>query len=255
MSDQESSRRIAVITGAGSGIGASICQRLAAPGMCLVLHTRENRENIEAVAKEAQEAGAETEIVYGDLIEEETAAKVIDAAHQRFGGLDHLVSNAGFPDRSPIGELKTETLLLSVQAMAGAFMRLSTAALPHLEKSEHGRVVAVTGLAAHSFKLGGLRFPATSAAKAAVEALAKGLAAQLSPVGVTVNCVVPGFIRTHSGLYGDDDSHGRRYAAQIVPLSRLGQPEEVAAAVTFLLSDDAGYITGQLLHVNGGLDL
>ncbi len=151
MSDREVRQRIVAVTGAGNGIGAAICRKLAAPGICLVMHTRANRDAVEAVAEEARAAGAETEIILGDLIEEATANNVIAAARARFGGLDHFVSNAGFTNRDAFGQLTPDILLRSVQAMTGAFLSLSTAALPLLEKSQHGRVVAVTGLAAHSY--------------------------------------------------------------------------------------------------------
>lgn len=255
MSESRNARRVVVITGAASGIGAAICKRLAKPDACLVVHTRANRAGLKDVAKAALAAGAEVRMVVGDMTKDKTAAALVATAVESFGGLDQVVSNAGFPDRTPFGKLTAPQLLASFDAMAAGFLRLVTAALPHLDPSPHGRVIAVTSHAAHIFRLGGLRFPATAAAKAGVEALAKSLAAQVSPTGTTVNCVVPGFIRTDSGLYGDQDGQGRRYAAQIVPLGRLGTADEVAATVAFLLSDEAAYITGQSIHVNGGLDL
>lgn len=255
MSESADLGRVAIVTGAASGIGAAICKRLAVPGARLVVHTRANRAGLKAIAKAARAAGAEVASVVGDMRKDKTAATLVAAALDSFGGIDRLVCNAGFPDRTPIGKLTVAGLNHSFDAMTAGFLRLVTAALPHLDASPRGRVVAVTGHAAHRFRLGGLRFPATAAAEAGVEALAKSLAAQLSPTGVTVNCVVPGFIRTGSGLYGDDDGEGRRYASQLVPLGRLGTVEEVAATVAFLLSAEAGYITGQAIHVSGGLDL
>ncbi len=255
MTESTDAGRVVVVTGAASGIGAAICQRLAGPGARLVIHTRANRAGLKAVAKAVQQAGAEVSSVVGDMSKDKTAAALVAAAVDSFGRLDHVVSNAGFPDRTPFGKLTVEQLHRSFDAMTAGFLRLTTAALPHLDASPRGRVVAVTGHAAHIFRLGGLRFPATAAAKAGIEALAKSLAAQVSPTGTTVNCVVPGFIRTGSGLYGDDDGQGRRYAGQMVPLGRLGTVDEVAATVAFLLSAEAGYITGQSIHVSGGLDL
>lgn len=255
MTESKDAGRVAIVTGAASGIGAAICKRLAAPGARLVVHTRANRAGLKAVAKAARDAGAEVASVVGDMSKDKTADALVAAAVDGFGRIDHLISNAGFPDRTPVGKLTVAGLRHSFEAMTAGFLRLATAALPHLDVSPRGRVVAVTGHAAHRFRLGGLRFPATAAAEAGIEALAKSLAAQLSPTGVTVNCVVPGFIRTGSGLYGDEDGEGRRYAAQMVPLGRLGTVDEVAAAVAFLLSAEAGYITGQAIHVSGGLDL
>jgi len=246
---------VALVTGAGSGIGVAVCRRLAGPGARLVIHTRANRAGLKALAKELQAAGAEVRSVIGDMAKDKTAAALVAAAADSFGRIDHVVSNAGFPDRTPIGKLTAARLHQSLDAMTGGFLRLATAALPLLNDSPRGRIVAVTGHAAHVFRLGGLRFPATAAAKAGIEALARSLAAQVSPTGTTVNCVVPGFIRTGAGLYGDEDGQGRRYAPQMVPLGRLGTVDEVAATVAFLLSAEAGYITGQSIHVSGGIDL
>lgn len=246
---------VALVTGAGSGIGAAVCRRLAGPGARLVIHTRANRAGLKALAKELQAAGAEVRSVIGDMARDKTAAALVAAAVDSFGRVDHVVSNAGFPDRTPIGKLTAAGLHQSLDAMTGGFLRLATAVLPLINNSPRGRIVAVTSHTAHTFRLGGLRFPATAAAKAGIEALAKSLAAQVSPTGTTVNCVVPGFIRTGAGLYGDEDGQGRHYAPQMVPLGRLGTVDEVAATVAFLLSADAGYITGQSIHVSGGIDL
>ncbi len=189
MTESKGAGRVAIVTGAASGIGAAICQRLAVPGARLIVHTRANRAGLKAVAEAAQGAGAEVRRVVGDMSKDKTAAALIAAAVDNFGRVDRLVSNAGFPDRTPVGKLTVAGLHHSFDAMTAGFLRLVTAALPHLDAAPSGRVVAVTGHAAHSFRLGGLRFPAT------------------------------------------------------------------AAAVAFLLSDEAGYITGQSIHVSGGLDL
>ena len=254
-SRNDDSRRVMVVTGAGSGIGAAVCRRVARPGVAIVAHTRTNKDGLEAVAADARAAGAEVDTALGDLRDGSATHDLVDRAKARFGGLDHLVSNHGFADRRPIGKFNAADLQDSLTSMVGTFLELCSRALPLIEKSDHGRVVVVSGLAAHSFRLGGLGFGATAAAKGGVEALAKTLAIQLAPSGATVNCVVPGFIRTRAGLYGDDDPQGRRYAAQLVPLGRLGQPQEIAEAITFLLSERAAYITGQVLQVNGGLNL
>jgi NAD(P)-dependent dehydrogenase (short-subunit alcohol dehydrogenase family) len=118
-----------------------------------------------------------------------------------------------------------------------------------------GRIVAVSSFVAHVFRFGGEGFPASAAAKAGLEGLARALAAQFAASGVTVNCVVPGYIRKDDGAHAALDPAGWQRAIDRVPLGRLGLPDEIAAMVAFLLGPDAAYITGQSIHVDGGLTL
>jgi NAD(P)-dependent dehydrogenase (short-subunit alcohol dehydrogenase family) len=252
----ESVDRVILITGAASGIGAALARRLAIPGAGLVLHTRASDEALQRVAAEAEAKGAEVATRLGDLAAPATAALLVAAAEERFGRLDALVANAGFADWTPAGELDDARLEASLQAMPAAFLRMATAALPLLKASGKGRVVAVSTFLAHVFRLADGRVaPASAAAKAAMEGLAKSLAVQLAADRVTVNVVVPGYIRKERGTHTALSDADRSHIAQGIPLGRLGEPAEVAAAIAFLLSDEAAYITGQLVHVDGGLTL
>ena len=247
--------RVVLVSGAASGIGAAVCRRIAGPDTALVMHTRKNREALEAVSAEARQAGTETELVLGDLGETGTAAGLVTAALARFGRLDQIVSNAGMADSRPIGEVDAETLRRSMAAMPEAFFEMATAALEPLRASPWGRVVAISSFIVHVFGVIGTSFAATAAAKAGVESLAKNLALQLAPDGVSVNCVAPGFTRKdatgHSALVGEFWDR----AAAANPMGRIALPADTAAAVDFLLSRDAQYITGQVIHVDGGLTL
>ena len=247
--------RIALVTGAASGIGAAICRRLADPGLSLILHTRENREGAERVAEEVLDAGASVDVFLGDLAESGVAEGLVAAARDRFGGLDVLISNAGAADSRPLGELDEEGFVRSFQIHTAAFFRLATAALPLLEKSAQGRVVAISSVSAHQNRPGLIHLPASGSAKAGLESLTRSLAAQLAPCGVTVNGVSPGFIRKDPGAHSALDEEGWRRVLSAIPMGRLGLPDEIAATVDFLLSGEAGYITGQILHVTGGIDL
>jgi 3-oxoacyl-[acyl-carrier protein] reductase len=247
--------RSILVTGAGSGIGAAICRRVAAPGIRLLVHTGSKRERAEAVAAECAKKGALCHVETGDLADPATPRRLVAAAAERFGGLDVLIANAGFADKRLVGELDDAAFERSLAVITTGFFRLADAARPLLLASAAGRIVAVSSFVAHVFRFGGGGFPASASAKAGLEALARSLAAQLAPSGITVNCVVPGYTRKDAGAHAALDPAGWQRAIDRVPLGRLGLPDEIAATVAFLIGPDAAYITGQSIHVDGGLTL
>jgi len=243
--------RALIVTGAASGIGAATARRLAAPGVSLLLATRSNAAGLASVASACRERGAAVETRLADLADPDAGSALVAAAAAAFGRLDGLVANAGFADRTPWEALDDAAYAASAEAMGGGFFRLCRAAIPVL--AEGGRIVAVSSFVAHVFRAHVPAFPASAAAKASVEAMVRSLAHALGAKGVTVNAVAPGVIRKDGAAKRALPPERLAALAAEIPLGRIGEPEEVAAAIAFLLSPEAGYITGQVIHVSGGL--
>ncbi|MFM0757056.1 SDR family NAD(P)-dependent oxidoreductase [Paraburkholderia strydomiana] len=269
--------RVVLITGAGSGIGAALARRLSAlrmaaqdtsaasttppaidtPRIALMLHARgaddESRQRLTQVAAECSANGADCATVFGDLAERGAAEHVVHQTLATFGALDQLVANAGHAQRQTLQTLDLDTLGAAFAAMPAAFAALVKRATPALETSRRGRVVALSSFVAHRYRADA-PFAATAAAKAALESLAKTAAAELAPHGVTVNCVAPGYTRKDRGP-SPDNAAVWTHAAESTPLGHIAEPADVAALIAFLLSDEARHITGQVIHVDGGLTL
>jgi len=245
--------RTILVTGAASGIGAACVRAMAAPGMAFLIHTRRNEAGAQAVAEAAQAQGARAEIMLADIADPAAPQALVAAAIARFGRLDVVVANAGFADRTPFLDQTEAAFARSFDTILWAFLRLARAASGHVAAAEHGRIIAVSSFVAHVFRPDVVGFPATAAAKAGMEALARSLAIEIAASGATVNCVAPGFTRKDATGHSAFTPEQWRAVVENIPLGRLGTPDDVAAAVAFLASPAAGYITGQVLHVNGGL--
>lgn len=250
--------RVSIITGGGSGIGAAVARRLAGPKQFLMLHGQgadiAGIARLKAVAAQCEQAGARVEWRSGDLANSGAASDLIHATREVFGNIDAIVHAAGFADRRSFSALPRQALERSFAVMATAFFELTSAALADLTRGAQGRVVAVSSFAAHRFTKEAA-YPGSGAAKAALEVLVRCLAIELAGSGATANVVIPGYTRKDPGLMGALDAQGWQAVAKANPLARLAEPDEVAATICFLLSEEAGHITGARLPVDGGLSL
>ena len=253
MADQKTGSRRLLITGSSSGIGAALARRVAGPGVSVLIHARRNREGAERVAVDLRKFGAQVEIALGDLGDAGTPERLVETAVAAFGGLDAVVANAGWADRADLLSSTDETLAAAQTGISGSFVALARAALPHLEAGTEGRIVAVSAFGAHVFRPGVMTFPVTAAAKAALETHVRSLAFSLAARGITVNVVAPGFIAKEKGTSSALTEENRQAIVSAIPMARLGTADEVAAVIGFLLSKEAAYVTGQVIHVAGGL--
>ncbi len=217
-----------------------------------MIHTGSQREAAEALAAEC--SAVHSTVVIGDMADPLTTDALIDAA-RTLGGLRGVVANAGFADRRSLAELDDDTLERSLRTMVVSLAGLLRKSLPLLATSGQGRFVAVSSFVAHRFTLGASTFPATAAAKAGVEALVRAAAAENASRGITVNAVAPGYVRKDRPNKGALTDAQWQQALARVPAGRLATPDDIAAPIAFLLSADAAYITGQVLHVDGGMTL
>jgi NAD(P)-dependent dehydrogenase (short-subunit alcohol dehydrogenase family) len=243
------SRRVAVITGAGRGFGASIAQRFSAEGADLVLSFRTSSDACEELAERHRAGGGRAIVVRADVTDAADVAALAEAVRTEFGGLDILVNNAGVQNIGPFAESEFADWEREIQTNVVATLAVTRAFLPLIRGGGTGRIINLSSQIA----AGGWELAAVYAGtKSFITSFTKSIAREFGPQGITVNAIGPGSIRTdmNAGLYGDEESIRER--ASQLPLRRLGSPDDVASCAAFLASDDASFITGHLLTCNGG---
>ncbi len=240
-------RRTALVTGAGQNIGRAIAIRLAADGFNLVVNGRTKGVACEETAEAARAHGVEAEVAMGDVGTAEDAVAVADAGLARFGRIDVVVHNAAIRPSAPFLEMEAADWRRVIDVnLTGAFW-LAKRCLPGMLEAGWGRIVTFAGMNAIQGYSGRAH---VSVSKHGAWGLAKALAKEFGAQGITANCVSPGPIRSEH----DDPAMTQHVKGQVsrIPTGRLGEPEEVAAAVSLLASEKGAFINGQLIQVNGG---
>ncbi len=238
------SGRTALVTGASGGIGAAVARALIAQGAVVAL----SGTRVPALEALKAELGDRSRVVPADLSATDGPERLVDACQRACGGIDILVSNAGMTRDGLVMRMTDEDWDRVVAVNLSAAFRLIRGSLRGMMKKRWGRIVAVTSVVAAAGNPGQANYVA---AKAGLNGLIKTVAQEVGSRGITANCVAPGFIETEMTAQLPDTVKSRALAA--IPVGRAGQPEDVAACVAFLASSEAAYVTGQTLHVNGGM--
>ena len=244
--------KVALVTGAGGGIGKAAAMELARRGASVAVNYRRNKDGAAAAVTAIQDAGREARAYAADVTDPADVRSLVQSVERDFGGIDILVNNAGdMIQRRTLAELTPDGVRAVLDVNVLSTILCCQAVAPGMATRRSGIIINMSSLAAHNG--GGPGAWIYAAAKAAIIAVTKGLAKELAPQGIRVNCVSP-------GLIGATEFHGRftspdafAAAEKTVPVGRAGLPEEVARVIAFLASDDASYLAGETIEINGGM--
>ena len=242
--------KTAIVTGGSRGIGKAVCLELARRGCNIVLSFAGNTAAADQTVAECQALGVQALAVQGNVADADAVKALFDAALKQFGAVDILVNNAGITRDNLLMLLKEEDFDAVVDTnLKGIFLCMKAAVRPMM-KQRHGRIISLSSVVGLRGNAGQVNYAAT---KAGVIGMTKSLAKELAGRNITVNAVAPGFIDTDMTAVLPEKAKEAILAS--IPMARLGAAEDVANAVAFLASDEAGYITGQVLAVDGGMSM
>jgi 3-oxoacyl-[acyl-carrier protein] reductase len=245
--------RTALVTGASRGIGRAIAARLAKDGFAVAINYRSHLAEAQKAVEEIRAAGGRGMAVQADIKERDQVLKMVSAVNAELGSIDILINNAGVMIRGDIDDFDFSEMNAMRGTNVDGLVMVTRAILPGMKAARNGRIVNLTSIAAHGTAMPGTTFYA--ATKAAVSILTRRFAMDLGPHGITVNAIAPGFILTDmvsSGRSVEEADQLRSTVIAKTMVRRLGTPEDIAHAASFLVSDQASFITGQILTVDGG---
>jgi acetoacetyl-CoA reductase len=250
MSDQSNGQRVAIVTGGARGIGAAITTALARSRVHVAAGYSRNAEAAEELAGKLGAEGASVSVHQGNVGEPADCNRVVDEVMKLRGRVDYLVNNAGITVDKTMRKMTIEDwhAVLRIN-LSGAFS-MSKAVLEHMIDRGFGRIVNISSLIGQTGGIGQANY---AASKSGLFGMTQSLAREVARKGITANCVAPGFIETEMVAAVPEEVLAKLLEG--VPVGRLGQASEIARAVQFLVDDDAGYITGSVISVNGGLDM
>jgi 3-oxoacyl-[acyl-carrier protein] reductase len=241
------STRIALVSGASRGIGKAIALQLGAQGL-IVIGTATTEQGADSITAYLQAHGIAGKGLQVDVASEDSVAAMMTQIEQDFGVPTVLVNNAGITRDNLLLRMKAEEWSAVIETNLGSMYRLCKACLKGMTKARWGRIVNISSVVGSSGNAGQSNY---AASKAGIEGFSRSLAKEIGSRGITVNAVAPGFIDTD--MTRDLPEKQTEALLSQIPLGRLGQPEEIAQVVGFLVSDGAAYVTGETLHVNGGM--
>ncbi len=244
--------KTAIVTGSIQGIGFLTAKTLAEAGANVVINNHRDPETLEERAEEIRKAGGRCKAVVADCTNKEEIKKLVDTALEWGGSIDILVNNAGgLIKRVPVAEFNEEHFQTVFDVNLKSAFMVTSAVIPHITKNGWGRIINLSSQAAHDG--GGPGAAAYAAAKGGIWTFTKGVIKEVSSSGVTVNAVSPGFIAgtDFHNTFTSMEVHEK--VKGMIPLKRLGAPEDIANVILFLASDLGGYVNGQSIQVNGGL--